>query len=95
MSGVSIKDVAARAGVSIGTVSNVLNRPSSVSEPNRIKVLEAIRTLGYVRNESARQLRVGRSRSLLRGGGPVGGKAGGQQGDRGGKAKGGHGISSL
>lgn len=64
MSGVSIKDVAARAGVSIGTVSNVLNRPSSVSEPNRNKVLEAIHALGYVRNESARQLRVGRSRFI-------------------------------
>jgi LacI family transcriptional regulator len=64
MSGVSIKDVAARAGVSIGTVSNVLNRPSSVSEANRNKVLEAIQTLGYVRNESARQLRVGRSRFI-------------------------------
>ncbi|WP_432563163.1 LacI family DNA-binding transcriptional regulator [Kineococcus sp. SYSU DK003] len=64
MSGVSIKDVAARAGVSIGTVSNVLNRPDSVSEVNRVKVQEAIDELGYVRNESARQLRMGRSRFL-------------------------------
>jgi LacI family transcriptional regulator len=64
MPGVSIKEVAARAKVSIGTVSNVLNRPESVSETNRSRVREAIEALGYVRNESARQLRVGRSRFL-------------------------------
>lgn len=64
MSGVSIKEVAARAGVSIGTVSNVLNRPDTVSDVNRTKVLDAIEELGYVRNESARQLRMGRSRFL-------------------------------
>jgi LacI family transcriptional regulator len=61
---VSIKEVAARAGVSIGTVSNVLNRPDNVTESNRLRVQEAIEELGYVRNESARQLRVGRSRFL-------------------------------
>ena len=35
-----------------------------MSEPNRVKVLAAIDELGYVRNESARQLRMGRSRFL-------------------------------
>jgi LacI family transcriptional regulator len=59
-----IKDVASRAGVSVGTVSNVLNRPDLVSEQTRHKVLEAITTLGFVRNESARQLRNGHSRTL-------------------------------
>ena len=59
-----IKEVAARAGVSIGTVSNVLNRPSFVSEPMRAKVLEAIEELGFVRNDTGRQLRAGQSRTI-------------------------------
>ena len=41
---VSIRDVAAHAGVSVGTVSNVLNRPDVVAEPTRIRVLAAIKT---------------------------------------------------
>jgi len=59
---VSIKEVAAAAGVSVGTVSNVLNRPEAVAEPTRERVLAAVHDLGFVRNESARQLRAGRSR---------------------------------
>ena len=58
------KDVAARAGVSIGTVSNVLNRPDQVSGPMRQRVERAIADLGFVRNESARQLRAGSSRTI-------------------------------
>lgn len=61
---VSIKDVAALAGVSTGTVSNVLNRPERVTEPTRDRVNAAIKELGFVRNESARQLRIGRSRMI-------------------------------
>ncbi|QWF84747.1 LacI family DNA-binding transcriptional regulator [Amycolatopsis sp. CA-230715] len=61
---VGIKDVARRAGVSIGTVSNVVNRPEVVSHATRAKVLAVIDELGYVRDESARQLRAGRSRVL-------------------------------
>ena len=60
----SVKDVAALAGVSLGTVSNVLNRPERVSTPTRSRVEDAMRTLGFVRNESARQLRVGRSSTV-------------------------------
>lgn len=59
-----IKDVAAHARVSVGTVSNVLNRPDLVSEPTRNRVLAAIADLGFVRNESARQLRAGLSRTV-------------------------------
>ncbi len=59
-----IKDVAAQAGVSVGTVSNVLNRPDLVSEPTRSRVQAAIAELGFVRNDSARQLRAGRSRTV-------------------------------
>jgi len=61
---VSIREVAANAGVSVGTVSNVLNRPDIVSPATRDRVNAAIRTLGFVRNESARQLRAGRSRMI-------------------------------
>jgi LacI family transcriptional regulator, galactose operon repressor len=61
---VSIREVAALAGVSLGTVSNVLNRPEVVSEPTRTRVQAAIKQLGFIRNESARQLRAGRSRTI-------------------------------
>ncbi len=61
---VSVTDVAARAGVSLGTVSNVLNRPDRVSAATRERVLQAIDELGFVRNEAARQLRAGRSRTI-------------------------------
>jgi LacI family transcriptional regulator, galactose operon repressor len=60
----SIREVAAHAGVSVGTVSNVLNRPDIVARSTRDRVQEAIRALGFVRNESARQLRAGRSRTI-------------------------------
>ncbi|HEX5293229.1 MAG TPA: LacI family DNA-binding transcriptional regulator [Streptosporangiaceae bacterium] len=61
---VSIREVAALAGVSLGTVSNVLNRPETVAQPTRSRVQAAIKKLGYIRNESARQLRAGRSRTI-------------------------------
>src|SRR6185312_12711528 len=61
---VGIKDVARAAGVSVGTVSNVINRPESVSADVRARVSAVIAQLGYVRSESARQLRAGRSRMV-------------------------------
>lgn len=60
----SVKDVARSAGVSVGTVSNVLNRPEGVSPALRERVERAIAELGFVRNESARQLRAGSSRTI-------------------------------
>ncbi|MGW6271884.1 LacI family DNA-binding transcriptional regulator, partial [Streptomyces sp. NPDC055060] len=61
---VGIKDVAKHAGVSVGTVSNVINRPDVVSEETRHRVQSVIDRLGYVRSESARQLRAGQSRIM-------------------------------
>lgn len=58
-----ISDVARRAGVSVGTVSNVLNRPHIVADPTRQLVHDAIEQLGFVPNASARQLRAGASRT--------------------------------
>jgi LacI family transcriptional regulator len=63
-SSVSVHDVAALAGVSIGTVSNVLNRPEKVADSTVAKVQLAIDRLGFVRNDAARQLRAGRSRAI-------------------------------
>lgn len=60
----SVIDVARQAGVSLGTVSNVLNRPERVAPATRQRVLRAIEELGFVRNEAARQLRAGRSRTI-------------------------------
>lgn len=59
-----IKDVARVAGVSVGTVSNVLNRPESVSAERRSVVEAAIESLGYVPNDVARQLKAGVSRTV-------------------------------
>ncbi|WP_062217640.1 LacI family DNA-binding transcriptional regulator [Streptomyces sp. NBRC 109706] len=61
---VGIKEVARAAGVSVGTVSNVINRPQMVAEETRERVQAAIVRLGYVRSESARQLRAGQSRII-------------------------------
>lgn len=61
---VSVRDVAIAAGVSVGTVSNVLNRPERVAASTVERVNAAIADLGFVRNDAARQLRAGRSRSI-------------------------------
>lgn len=60
----SIKEVARRAGVSLGTVSNVLNRPDIVAPATRRKVQKVIEEIGFVRNEAARHLRAGRSSTI-------------------------------
>lgn len=61
---VSVRDVAAAASVSVGTVSNVLNRPDKVATATVARVTAAIAELGFVRNDAARQLRAGHSRSI-------------------------------
>lgn len=60
----SVKDVAAMAGVSSSTVSNYLNHPHLLSDASSERVRAAIEKLGFVPNESARQLRAGTSRTL-------------------------------
>ncbi len=61
---VSVRDVAEAAGVSVGTVSNVLNHPEKVSPETVDRVRATITELGFVRNDAARQLRAGRSRTI-------------------------------
>jgi LacI family transcriptional regulator len=58
----TILDVARRAGVSLGTVSNVLNARGNVGEARRASVMAAIASLGYVPNGLAQSLRRQRSR---------------------------------
>ena len=64
MSTPSVHDVAKSAGVSVGTVSNVLNHPHKVSPATVKRVQKAIEALGFVRNDAARQLRVGHSQTI-------------------------------
>ncbi len=53
---VGIRDVAALAEVSTGTVSNTINHPERVHPRTRAAVERAIRTLGFVPNQQARVL---------------------------------------
>lgn len=61
----NIKDVARRAGVSIATVSYVLNNTKKVSEETRRRVLQAVQGLQYQPNPQARSLRLSQGREVL------------------------------
>jgi LacI family transcriptional regulator len=61
---VTIKDVAARAGITDMTVSRVVNRSGPVSEAVRKRVQDAIDELGYVPNRLARGLRSNRTHTI-------------------------------
>jgi DNA-binding LacI/PurR family transcriptional regulator len=61
----TLKDVAAAAGVSLGTASNAFGRPDAVADTTRERVLEAARTLGYGGPDpTARCLRTGRTGTI-------------------------------
>ena len=57
----NIEDVARAARVSTATVSRVLNKPESVREPLRARVMQAVTQLGYVPHAGARALKLQRS----------------------------------
>jgi len=59
-----IVDVAKAAGVSPGTVSNVLNRTRPVDDATREKVLAAVARLGYTPDVRAQRLRTGRAATI-------------------------------
>ncbi|MFI6106423.1 LacI family DNA-binding transcriptional regulator [Streptomyces sp. NPDC051310] len=59
-----MKDVAARAGVGLKTVSRVVNGEPGVTADTERRVQEAIEALGFRRNDSARVLRKGRTASI-------------------------------
>ncbi len=60
----TIKDVALLAGVSIATVSRVLNNLGVVNAVTEEKVLKAVKTLNYQRNAVARSLKMRRTKSI-------------------------------
>lgn len=62
--GATIADVAKAAGVSVPTVSRILNDKAYVADETRQRVHEAIRTLGYTPHTQARRLRGGASMTL-------------------------------
>ncbi|SNT73871.1 LacI family DNA-binding transcriptional regulator [Paracoccus seriniphilus] len=58
----NLRDVATAAGVSVATVSRVLNSPHTVAEQTRERVDEAIRSLQWVPSAAARAINSGRTR---------------------------------
>src|SRR5918992_564512 len=60
----TIVDVAERAGVSISTVSHVVNGTRAVAEKTRQRVLQAIEETGYRQDTLARSLRRARTDSI-------------------------------
>ena len=60
----TIKDVAKQAGVSVKTVSRVLNQEESVRTETRQRVLDVVASLGYTRHQTARELRTQRSDTI-------------------------------
>jgi LacI family transcriptional regulator len=62
--GTTLQDVAIRAGVSLGTASNVLNAPSIVAKETRERVERVMAEIGYVRDGAARQLSGGKSYAI-------------------------------
>ncbi|QEN04461.1 LacI family transcriptional regulator [Thiospirochaeta perfilievii] len=61
---VNIKDVAKEAGVAVSTVSRVLNNHSDVKKETKEHVLEVIKRLNYVPNNSARNLKRNNSNAI-------------------------------
>lgn len=61
---VTMADVADAAGVSVATVSHVLNGTRPVSEPTRQAVVDAINRCGYIHNTVARSLVTSRTKSI-------------------------------
>jgi DNA-binding LacI/PurR family transcriptional regulator len=64
MSDVTLKDVAQRAGVSVATVSRVLNDSDKVIDETREKVLQACQELDYTLHLAAQRLRLGKTNSI-------------------------------
>jgi len=63
---ITLKDVAKQAGVSVASVSNVLNgRTNKVSKSTALKITKTAETLGYTKNHAAASLKTGTSNVVL------------------------------
>lgn len=60
----TMRDVAALAGVSISTISHVLNRTREVPEQTRARVIHAVSAIGYTPNSVARSLKRAETRTI-------------------------------
>ena len=60
-----IKDIAEAAGVSLATVSNVINGKPNVGKKTREKILQLIKEMDYVPNEAGKLLKTGENRTVL------------------------------
>lgn len=63
-SNITMKDVAIASGVSLATVSKVINGDKTVSQSNAKKVWDAVKDLGYKTNYAAKLLRTSRSQQI-------------------------------
>ena len=61
---VSLKDIALQCGVSVATVSKVLNGQRGIGEATRERILSAAKELGYTANSAARALKTNRTYNL-------------------------------
>ena len=64
MSNITMKDIAQHAGVSVATVSRVINKDPSVKSQNVEKVMQAIKKYDFVPNSVARSLKCSRSKTI-------------------------------
>ena len=58
---ITLADVARQSGVSVKTVSRVINNEERVADETRARVMAVVRELGYAPNQSARRLARGQS----------------------------------
>lgn len=62
---ITLQDVAQKAGVSMKTVSRVVNEEKNVAEGTRQQVIQTIQELGYVPHVQAQRLASGKTRSIM------------------------------
>ncbi|MBP3454247.1 MAG: LacI family DNA-binding transcriptional regulator, partial [Clostridia bacterium] len=61
---VTLQDVAKATGYSINTISHALKNKPDIAPATREKIQQVAREMGYIRNEMARSLRSGRTKTL-------------------------------
>ena len=61
---ITLKEIAAQSGVSIATVSNILNGKSNVSEATKQRVMQIVKETGYRPNYMARSLRSSKTNTI-------------------------------